>query len=98
MREIRRIDSMKVRTYCIKNDYYTSGTCKEYENLLFNLCNTDCITEGITLDRIEEIAADILVHSVWEKKASAYGCNYDELLTYVMTDLINDCCTSFIEL
>lgn len=94
MKEIRKIDNMKVRAMCIKDSYYTSGTNEDYENLLFNLCEKD----NITLDDIEEIASDILVHSVWEKKARAYGYSYDELLTDVMTNLINECCMSFIEL
>lgn len=92
MKEIRRIDNMKVRQYCINENYYTCGTCKEYENLLFNLCNL----EEVTLDDLETIAADILVHSVWEKKAEEYGFNYDDLLKCVISDLINDCCRSMV--
>lgn len=94
MKEIRRIDEMKVRRMCINEDFYTCGTNEDYGNLLFNLCDK----ENVTLADIEEIAADILVHSVWERKAESYGCDYDELLANVMGNLINDCCYSYIEL
>ena len=95
MKEIRKIDSMKVRAMCIRDNYYTRGTNKEYSHLLNDLCDKD---KNITLKDIQKIALDILIHSEWEKKTKIYSCNYDELLADVMTSLINECCYSFIEL
>lgn len=94
MKEIRKIDSMKVRAMCIRDKYYTCGTNKEYNHLLNDLCDRN---KNITLEDIEEIAADILIHSVWEEKTESYGCNYDELLANVMGSLINECCCSYIQ-
>lgn len=34
MKEARKIDSMKVREYCIEKNFYTRGDNKAYENLL----------------------------------------------------------------
>lgn len=92
MKEARKIDSMKVRKYCIKKNFYTRGDNKAYENLLFNLCKT----KHATLGRIEKIAADILMHSSWEMECKMAGCDYEELLTHVMSDIINECCVSVI--
>lgn len=94
MKEIRKIDNMKVRQLCIQEKYYTSGTNEDYDNLLFHLCNK----EDISLEDLEEIAADILFHSIWEDKAKECNCDYDELLAYVIGSLINKCCYSYIEL
>lgn len=91
-REERRIFSDKVRNMCIKEGFYTCGTCEEYSHLLCVLCKD----EEISLDDVETIAADILVHSVWEEKAAEYGVGYDELLRNVMSNLINECCYTFV--
>jgi len=88
MQEIRKIDWMKVRQLCIEHSYYTCGTNKEYENLLFVLCNCD----NATLPQVKEIAEDILKHSNWEKEADEYGMDYSELLIYLMETLLNECC------
>lgn len=93
MKEIRKINSSKVRQMCIKDNYYTKGTNNEYENLLLNLCND----KNMTLKKIEKIATDILQHSDWQSKSRSYGCEYDELLKSVMANLINECCYTFIE-
>lgn len=93
MREVRKIDNMKVRGLCIKDSFYTRGTCEEYDNLLFNLCEK----EEVTLEDLETIAIDILDHSDWRKKKDEYGCSFDELRAIVMTNLINECCMTFVE-
>lgn len=92
MKEIRRIDNMKVRSMCIAEEFYTRGTNKEYSHLLFTLCEK----EELSLDDIEEIARDILDHSDLEEKEMEYGVGYDDLLTNLMGNLINDCCYSVV--
>lgn len=94
MKEIRRIYSDKVRAMCIKDSLYTRGDNKAYSNLLCNLCDE---SKHITLSRIEKIARDILDHSNWQKKADLYGCDYEELLKMIMTNIINECCYTFVE-
>lgn len=92
MKEVRCIDNMKVRKMCIDEQFYTRGTNKEYENLLFTLCEkTD-----LSLDDIEQIARDILDHSDLEDKENEYGVGYDDLLMNLMGNLINDCCYSYV--
>ena len=91
-REERRIFSDKVRNMCIKEGLYTRGTCEEYSHLLCVLCKD----EEISMDAVETIAANILIHSAWEEKAAEYGVEYDELLRNVMSNLINECCYTFV--
>lgn len=88
-----KIFSDKVRSLCIKDNYYTMGNNEQYENLLFNLCDE---SKSITLKQIEKIADDILQHSDWEKKAKSYGCDYDFLKICLMENLINECCYTFV--
>ena len=45
-----------VREVCIHHQYYTKGTCQEYENL-FEMCGY------VTPDSLENIAKDIKDHS-----------------------------------
>lgn len=86
MREVRRIETIKVRNMCVKNDYYTRGTCEEYENM-FNMCRV----ENATTDIIEGIAYDILVHSDIHDLKEKFGCLTCELVSNIMFELINDC-------
>ena len=82
----------KVRRMCIKNNLYTRGNCAEYERLLYVLCDN----ERVTLDEIETIARDIVAHSEYEIKMCVYGCEYEELITMIMTNIVNECCCSYI--
>lgn len=46
---------------CVKNNYYTCGTNKDYDNLLFSLIKIDtCINQK---EYIYNIALDIFYHS-----------------------------------
>lgn len=92
-KEARMIRSDEVKAMCIKDGFYTCGTNAEYCHLLFDLCEN----KDASLEDLEEIAIDILDHSDWEKKASEYGTDRDELLRIVMTNLLNECCYTFIE-
>ena len=92
-KEARMIRSDEVKAMCIKDGFYTCGTYAEYCHLLFDLSEN----KDASLEDLEEIATDILDHSDWEKKASEYGTDRDELLRIVMTNLLNECCYTFIE-
>lgn len=76
---------------CIKEQYYTRGNNAEYTHLLCDLCDW---SKSLSLENIRDIAIDILDHSDWEEKAKdVFDCDYEEFLSVVMTDLLNDCCT-----
>lgn len=57
-KEIRKLHADTLRGLCIAKNWYTRGTCEEYENLL-----KMCDNENITTDMIVEIATDIMSHS-----------------------------------
>lgn len=61
--ETRTLSSSKLRSICIKNNWYTLGTNEEYGRLFDRL--TDCCgcPENLTTDKLVEIAEDILEHS-----------------------------------
>jgi hypothetical protein len=59
--EKRVLDLDDVRALCIRKNWYTKGTVKQYDNLLLNLVDKK---EKIETADIVEIASDILKHSV----------------------------------
>lgn len=59
-KEIRKISADDLRNLCVRRDWYTGGSCEEYDNLLFNLADSK---ENISTDDIVEIAQDIIEHS-----------------------------------
>lgn len=61
--ETRTLSASKLRSICIKNDWYTCGTNDEYSRLFDRL--TDCCgcPENLTTDKLVEIAEDIMEHS-----------------------------------
>ena len=62
MKEIRRIQTDRVRNMCIENNYFTKGTCEEYEEM-FELCRKENPT---TIDYF--IIGDVILnHSNKEK-------------------------------
>ena len=86
--ETRRIDTGRVRSMCINNDYYTRGTCKEYDNMFKMCANCSVLT----------IAKDILEHSDKEKLKYTYGCSETEVLENICFGLINDCSYTCVEI
>ena len=59
-KEIRRIDPESLQALCIRMGWYTKGSSKEYEYLLFELTGGK---ESLTTADIVEIAEDIAAHS-----------------------------------
>ena len=92
MKEIRKIQIDKVRSMCIRNDYYTHGTCEEYAEM-FEACNV----ENPTTEDFAEIATDILYHSDKRKMKESTGLSIQELRKCIMFELINDCTITYIE-
>lgn len=83
IKEKRVIRFEKVRSMCINQDLYDCGTNEDYSNLLLNLCSNE---KEMTLEKIIEIAEDILIHSDTEME-----------ITNIMFLLINECCVTFID-
>ena len=76
----------KVRSLCIRENYYTKGNNKEYEYLLFTLCD-----KGTTLNDILKIATDIYNHSEKEILDKKYKeCNKDTVKV-IAEYIINEC-------
>lgn len=61
--ETRTLDASKLRSLCIKNNWYTRGTNAEYSRLFDRL--TDCCgcPKHLTTEKLVEIAEDIWEHS-----------------------------------
>lgn len=82
-KEIRVLGAMSLRGLCIEKNWYTCGTCKEYDNLL-----SMADRENITTDDIVEIATDIMEHS---------KIHPDYTFTDIMFDVAERCATYFTE-
>ena len=92
MKETRKIQIDKVRSMCIRNDYYTHGTCEEYAEM-FEMCKV----ENPTTEDFAEIATDILYHSDKRKMKESTGLSMQESRKCIMFELINDCTITYIE-
>lgn len=80
----RRILGMsKLRSVCIKENWYTSGTSEEYYNLL-NMAEK----ENITTDDLVEMASDIVEHTY-----ELVNNMDDEMFKNVMFIIANACTT-----
>ena len=90
LKETRRIDTDKVRALCIRNDYYTRGTCEEYDRM-FATCR---------FGEVLLVASDILEHTDCEKLMNMCGASRTEVLENICFEIINDCtytCVSIVE-
>ena len=86
MKEVRKIEIDKVRSLCIRNNYYTEGTCEQYA-AMFELCRT----VNPTTDDFEEIATDIMEHSNTGDWSERLGLPELAMIECIMFELINDC-------
>lgn len=89
LKETRTLESAKVRSLCIRNQYYTCGTNAEY-TAMFEAVEAGC--------SILTIATDILEHSNISKLQQQSGCDYVELLECICFELINDCCITTVHI
>lgn len=80
------IHASKVRSICIKMDWYTRGTVDEYTNML-----TNAELQPPTPAIIYEIAKDIYDHSDMSNYASDYTEN--EIIENIMCYIGNDAVT-----
>ena len=83
----RTIHADKVRALCIRQDYYTCGTVREYRDML-DFVDNENADEFVILTAAE----DILKHSDTKALMSEYGFDDEkELLESICYNLINDC-------
>lgn len=61
--ETRILEGSKLRGLCIEHDWYTCGTCEEYDGLFARLHDANGCPENMTTEKLAEIAADIMEHS-----------------------------------
>lgn len=92
MKEIRRIQTDRVRNMCIRNDYFTLGTNDKYE-AMFEMCRK----ENPSTDDFEKIANVIYWHSSRNELKARYGMSAIEIVKSIMFELINDCTIVHIE-
>ena len=61
----KRLEREDVRQVCIRHNYYTAGTCEEYEEMFSMLDKVSPVSKSnITTSKLEMIANDIKEHSV----------------------------------
>lgn len=84
-REIKKIEADKIRALCIAKQWFTEGTNREYDGLLFYGLSH----QTITTDELVEMATLIFEHSTQESLR-------DYEITSVMYEL-NQCCYSWFE-
>lgn len=87
IKEERRIDSDKVRSICIRMDWYTCGTNAEYSRM-FEMCER---SKG-KADEIYEIAKDITEKSNMNRYYNS-GYTKEEVIENVMHYIANDAMT-----
>lgn len=61
--ETRTLCASDLRALCIRNDWYTCGTCEEYNRLFERLYDSDGCPVNLTAQKLAEIAEDIMIHS-----------------------------------
>lgn len=79
-----------VRHVCIKNNWYTRGTCEEYENML-NMVESYYPSDV----RIFYVAEDIFEHSNQDYWIRDGGLSKEEAIESIMFVLANDVVKTF---
>ena len=70
VKEIKRIDTNKLRQICINNNWYTKGSNADYLKM-FKMCDK----ENITTNQLFKIAKDIYIHTDIDEAEE--GCSRD---------------------
>lgn len=86
IKEVKKMDTSKVRNMCIRCNWYTAGNNADYENM-FSMCN-----DNITPEKLYEIAKDIYEHTNVDKAKEGCSSDYDDLDNISdMMIYLNDC-------
>lgn len=94
IKEIKRIDTDKLRNMCIKNNWYTVGTSVDYYNM-FKMCEKD----NITAKQLYRIAKDIYEHTNIDSARNGCCSDYSDNENILnMMIYVNDCSYVFYEM
>lgn len=93
IKEVRRIDTSKLRSMCINNGWYTAGNTEDYSNM-FKMCG-----KSFTVNRLYQIAKDIYEHTNVDRALQGCSRDYsdDENILNMMV-YINDCTYVYYEM
>lgn len=80
-----KTDMNKVRTTCIRQNWYTRGNNEEYSHLLNDMCAFEI---SQTEESIKAIAEDIFEHSKLDNCITK-----EEHISTIAFYILNDCCT-----
>ena len=88
------LDGGKLRQLCIDLNYYTCGTCEEYQNL-FDMASeirgfNEYLTEEKVVEVLGKLAEDIVQHSDPEDAD-------EDSFAFIMSAIDNKCITRFYE-
>ena len=73
VKEIKRIDTEKLRHICINNNWYTCGSNADYMNML-KMCEKD----NISTNQLYKIAKDIYEHTDVESVTNECDASYSD--------------------
>lgn len=94
IKEVKRIDTSKLRNICIKNNWYTCGTCAEYSNM-FNMCEV----ENVTTKTLYQITKNIYEHTNINTAENGCSAEYSDTENILnMMVYINDACYVWYEI
>lgn len=87
IKEIKRMDSDKLRNMCINNNWYTAGTSADYNNM-FKMCEKD----NITINQLYKITKDIYRHTNVSHANTGCSSEYSDNENILnMMIYVNDC-------
>ena len=94
VKEIKRIDTDKLRHICINNNWYTCGSNADYMNM-FKMCEKD----NISTNQLYKITKDIYEHTDVESAINGCSTEYsDEENILNMMIYVNDASYVFYEM
>jgi hypothetical protein len=94
IKEIKRIDSGKLRNMCITNNWYTAGSTSDYSKM-FKMCEK----YNISTIQLYKIAKDIYEHTNVSNARQGCSSEYSENENILnMMIYINDCTYVFYEM
>lgn len=88
------LDGGKLRQLCIDNQYYTCGTCEEYQNLFDMASEIRGFNESLTETQVIEVLYDL----AWDIKCHSDAERVDDTsVEFIMSQIDNSCITRFYE-
>ena len=82
-----RIYSDDIRALCIRNQYYTCGDTRAYEELLNHVSSLEDIPSDDLTNEILAIAINIYEHSDVEEQVNRYGVSKEDVLNSIFFEV-----------